>query len=291
MGFGGDIGGENKEFYEIMKGNLRESNLFSRGKAPENLELRKKTGWELGQNEKVFLEKKERAARKILGAVGENDLVVGEGLMAIWGLVFRAEEKNILEGKSGGNEEVFEGNFGENGDDTEEEWSEDFTKYREQRKNFRAAPKKTSGKFERTSVSRNNEALVLAKKPPSWARGKFENEFRAKVQSVLLQVQSANHVKSSKQEQKGQKNTQSHNSEGRNGGKELNSKGILNSSQLAAIESAMWRRLTVWQGPPGTGKTTTILRYILAVQKLEIGQVLAVADRSAEKRKKKKKYK
>eukprot|EP00897_Mesotaenium_endlicherianum_P003105 jgi/Mesen1/2822/ME000172S01972 len=54
--------------------------------------------------------------------------------------------------------------------------------------------------------------------------------------------------------------------------------GQLNASQLAAVEAAMCRRVTLWQGPPGTGKTRTLLRFILAAKMSGAGKILACAD-------------
>lgn len=51
----------------------------------------------------------------------------------------------------------------------------------------------------------------------------------------------------------------------------------LNSSQIAAIKTALRHRLTLIQGPPGTGKTLTTAHLISCYVKLGLGPVLACA--------------
>ena len=52
----------------------------------------------------------------------------------------------------------------------------------------------------------------------------------------------------------------------------------LNSSQKAAVTSAMGQRLTLIQGPPGTGKTHTAVRLLKAFAEQEAGPLLATAE-------------
>lgn len=51
----------------------------------------------------------------------------------------------------------------------------------------------------------------------------------------------------------------------------------LNTSQVAAIKTALRRRLTLIQGPPGTGKTVTAAHLISSFVELGLGPVLACA--------------
>ena len=75
---------------------------------------------------------------------------------------------------------------------------------------------------------RMKEALRFASKPPPWGQGPQGGAQRGAVRKLVGEVDGS----------------------------------PLNASQVAAIEVACERRLTLWVGPPGTGKTRTLLRYL-----------------------------
>ncbi|XP_024527418.1 regulator of nonsense transcripts 1-like [Selaginella moellendorffii] len=52
----------------------------------------------------------------------------------------------------------------------------------------------------------------------------------------------------------------------------------LNTSQKAAVEAALCRKVTLWQGPPGTGKTKTLVQFVRIHCRSGQGKVLACAD-------------
>eukprot|EP00271_Cylindrocystis_brebissonii_P021965 TRINITY_DN8193_c0_g1_i1.p1 TRINITY_DN8193_c0_g1~~TRINITY_DN8193_c0_g1_i1.p1 ORF type:complete len:667 (+),score=143.57 TRINITY_DN8193_c0_g1_i1:194-2194(+) len=261
-------------------------------------------------------------------SVGEGEGVVGEGLMAVWSVLMKAEEarrrvdvalslepeqsewgdgegyergrgaeRDVLRRRKrrGGSEEVEvtlsreDENWGRGrdwreteGDDTEgawHVWSEsegEFSEEDEHRK------RSASGAFSRSPHSRGSdqgddekrrnkvynsnatptlqqstlrdvseeerkaakEGLAYAAKAPPWGATEKRGAFVGGVRAWLQRLPH----------------------------------GSMNASQVAAIEAAMGRRLTLWQGPPGTGKTRTLLRFIVGVRTLGPGKVLATAD-------------